>query len=77
MLEPKTTKMVNDLIQDLARCYIVSCTSKKTVNPEDIRALAELVSAVNVPPEQTPEDPAPIVGFVAQDQADTSDGDDE
>lgn len=64
MMEPKTIRMVNELIQGQTRFCIESYKSNQPVCSDDIRALAELVSALNVPPEQPPGDTAPIVGFV-------------
>lgn len=76
MLEAETTRMMNELIRGIAQHCIDSYKSNQPVAADDLRALAELVSALNVPPEQPPGDPAPVVGFVVSDQAD-SPGDDE
>jgi len=73
MLEPKTIQMVNELIQAQARYCI---NSNQLACSDDIKALAELITAVNVPPEQS-GDPMQVIGFIAPDQCGDPDGDDE
>ncbi|GJM72988.1 hypothetical protein HMSSN036_52040 [Paenibacillus macerans] len=75
MLEAKTTRLLNELIQGMTRFCIEAYKSNKQIASEDLKAFAELISAINVPPEQPPGDPAPVVGFVAPTPA--GDGDDE
>lgn len=76
MLEPKTIQKMNELIRGMAQFCIKSYQSDQPVDSGDLRALAELTSALNVPPDP-PGDPAPVVGFVVSDQAADSDGDEE
>ncbi|RRJ62415.1 hypothetical protein EHV15_05200 [Paenibacillus oralis] len=73
MLEAKTTRLLNELIQGMTRFCIETYKSNQPIASEDLKALAELVSAVNVPPEQPSGDPVPVIGFVAP----VGDGDDE
>ncbi|MEK5167121.1 hypothetical protein NYE69_33105 [Paenibacillus sp. FSL R5-0527] len=65
MLEAKTIKLVNELIRGMVGFCIEIYKSNHPIAPEDLKVLAELISAINVPPEQPPGDPAPVVGFVA------------
>lgn len=74
MLEPKTAQMVNELIQGMTRFCINSYKFDQQVHSDDIKALAELINSVNVPPEQLDER-GPVVGFIQNRQ--DSDGEDE
>lgn len=76
MLEAKTIRLMNELIQDMTQSFIDSFKISQPINPEDLRALAELAGALNVPPDPQ-GDPAPVVGFVVTDQAEDPDGDEE
>jgi len=74
MLEKETSQKVNKLIRGMAQYCIKSYESSQSICSEDIRALAELISAVNHPVEQ-PDVQTPLVGFVQPDQ--DADGEDE
>ncbi|MDR9857798.1 hypothetical protein RJP21_29845 [Paenibacillus sp. VCA1] len=76
MLEPKTIRLMNELIQDMTQSFIDYLNISRPVNSEDLRALAELARELNVPSDP-PGDPAPVVGFVVPDQAEDPDGDEE
>lgn len=73
MLEAKTIRLMNKLIQDMTQSFIDSFKIGQPIKPEDLRALAELAGALNVPPDP-PGDQAPVVGFVVPDQAEDLDG---
>lgn len=62
MLEPKTIQLVNELIQGMTRFSIQSYQSNTPVDSDDISSLAELVAAINVPPDP-PLDQSPVIGF--------------
>ncbi|AWP28725.1 hypothetical protein [Paenibacillus sp. Cedars] len=62
MLEPKTIQLVNELIQGMTRFCIQSYQSGESVQSEDISSLAELVAAINVPPDP-PFERSPAFGF--------------
>lgn len=61
MLEKKTIQKLNDLICSMAHSAVTAEETAGGVEPEYVKALAELVSVVGV---VTSEAAAPIVGFV-------------
>lgn len=72
MLEPATSRQINQLIRKLCQHHEKALESDAGIVKEDMDALSSLINAVSVP---DPIGPANAIGFV-QDSS-TDDGDDE
>ncbi|MMZ62591.1 hypothetical protein D1872_248070 [compost metagenome] len=63
MLEAKTIQMVNELIRSAVIHHIGCYNSNQYVDADDIRALSNLIEAINVT-DNPPIERSPVVGFV-------------
>jgi DNA-binding XRE family transcriptional regulator len=72
-LEAKTKKMLNELIQGMTRFCIESYKSGQPIVAEDIKALAELVAAVNTPIDHRGVESTSVVGFHLPQELDLDD----